>query len=71
MKISVTNAQVLISTLQAGVNAAMSKGEHEFDFLPVLQAADDAARDELARAIAESQSSSSDDVGDAAAVTSK
>lgn len=51
MKISVTNAQALIHTLQAGVDAAMKAGHHEFDFVTALQADDDAARAELQKAI--------------------
>lgn len=51
MKISITNAQVLIEALKAGVNRAMTNGDHEFDVTPALQAADDAARVELEKAI--------------------
>jgi hypothetical protein len=52
MKISITNAQVMVESLQAGIKHAMDNGEFEFDVTPVLQAADDAARKELELAIA-------------------
>lgn len=51
MKISVTNAQAMIHTLQAGVDLAMANGETEFDFEAAVEADEDAARASLAAAI--------------------
>lgn len=78
MKITVTNAQLLIEQLQKGIYIAMKSGAHEFEFTAALQADDDAARQELASAITAAQKPAPDaqtigqgDVGDVADVLDK
>jgi hypothetical protein len=52
MKISVVTARAFASALNAAADAAMAKGEHEFDLIHATQAVDNAAREELEQAIA-------------------
>jgi hypothetical protein len=55
MKISVANARALATALTAAADAADKNGETECEVLSAAQAVDDAARDELAKAIAQAK----------------
>lgn len=51
MKINVKHAREIAATLTLAADAAMAKGEHEFELIDVVKSIDDSARDDLQKAI--------------------
>jgi magnesium-transporting ATPase (P-type) len=51
MKLSVEDARTLALALNLAADKAMENGEHEVEVVGALQAIDDAARDDLQKAI--------------------
>jgi len=58
MKIGVKAAREIAATLTLAADAAMAKGEYEFDLGATVKSLDDAARDDLQAAIDELKSAS-------------
>lgn len=51
MKMQVKAAREIAATLTLAADAAMAEGKHEFDLTETVKSLDDAARDDLQRAI--------------------